>query len=497
MSDEENFLKLRTLHRALTLQWAELCERFLPMTVPDSFWRYSRNESGADPAQGWKLHISATVLSAVRVFETVAPVLSARNVWFKAPASLTELEKLNRGTVYGYSQVGKFITVYPRSTEAAVQLAHELHRLTRRLPCPDVPFDFSYSNDSCVYYRYGAFKSVEIEVSNGERGSALRAPHGNLIPDRRDSPATFNWVPDPFPITNRTTTKQTVTELETTFRAFRAFTQRGKGGVYQAVDLSSDPPRFCVIKQGRRHGEVSWDGRDGRWRVKHEQRVLNSLKRSGIPVPLVYSSFKSKTSGYLVTEFVEGESLEQTLNRRKRRLSIAAALKRSAEVARLLDRIHACGWVWRDCKPGNLIISKNGQLRPLDFEGACLISRPDPLPWSTPGFTPTEARNRFARESQVPEDNYALGVIIYLLFAGRLPNETTPIPLQRMRKNAPAPVCRLVAQLLDTNPRIRPRARTTALRLEAALKLKTSWSNRQLKPPTQISKFWVTSKRIK
>ena len=474
MSQAQTLSKLRNRHRMLNSQWAELCERYLPVTVPDSIWRYSRDESGTDLSQGWKLHISATVLTAVRVFQAVAPLLSTRNIRFKAPASLKELDQLNRGTLYSYSQVGKFITVYPSTTDEAVCLAHDLHKLTRRIACPDVPFDLRYRPDSCVYYRYGAFKSMEVEHSNGTRSNVLRDPDSKLIPDERDSVVIPEWEPNPFPISKRKTTKQQLTELQTTFRVFRAFTQRGKGGVYQAVDMSVDPPRLCVVKQGRRHGEVSWDGRDGRWRVKHEERILTSLRQAGIPVPLVYSSFKSTTSHYLVVEFVEGESLEQWLARRKRRLSIAAALKRSAEVARLVDRIHATGWVWRDCKPANIIISKNGELRPLDFEGGCHVSRPDPLPWSTPGYTPSEARNQFATESQVPEDLYALGVIIYLLFAGRLPDEAALVPLEKKRKNVPPPVSQLVAQLLDKNPRVRPRARTAAWQLEAALKLTTS-----------------------
>ena len=38
--------------------------------------------------------------------------------------------------------------------------------------------------------------------------------------------------------------------------------QRGKGGVYQALDLNVNPPRLCLIKEGRKHGELTWDGRD-------------------------------------------------------------------------------------------------------------------------------------------------------------------------------------------------------------------------------------------
>lgn len=475
MRGHENVLNsIWSSYKLLNSQWTELCERYLPITVPDSIWRYSRDELGTNLTQGWKLHVAATVLSAIRVFEAVAPLLTACNIRFKAPISLNELDQLNRGTLYGYSQVGKFLTVYPQSPEEAAELAHDLHERTRGIPCPEIPFDLRYREDSCVFYRYGAFKTLEIEDVNGTPINAIRDPQGNPIADQRDSVFIPEWAPNPFKCEHRNTRQQQVTKLQTTFRAFRAFAQRGKGGVYQAIDLSVNPARLCVLKQGRRHGEVSWDGRDGQSRVRYEKHVLTTLKRAGLPVPLVYSSFRSRNNYYLVVEFIEGENLEQWLKRRKRRLSIAAALKRSAEVAHLVARIHAAGWVWRDCKPSNLILTKSGEVRPLDFEGACRLSEPDPLPWGTPGYTPPQTQNHFRRESQLPEDLYALGVIIYLLFAGRLPDEAAPVTLEKMRKNVPESIRQLVAQLLDLKPGVRPSARTAAQRLETALRLRTS-----------------------
>ncbi len=465
MREQHSLRNLRTRHRVLNSKWADLCDSYLPISPPGSIWRYSRAELPADPAQGWKLHIAATVLSAVQVMEAVAPLLTERRVLFKGPRSLGELDELNRGVIYGYSQVGKFLTVYPQTTEEAVSLARELNRLTREISCPDVPFDLKYGNRGCVYYRYGAFKTMEVEVANGERVKALRDPQGKLVPDVRDADAKPDWCIDPFVVQTKRRQAR-ATPLHHIFKAFKALAQRGKGGVYQAVDLSATPPRFCVIKQGQRHGEVSWDGRDGRWRVKQEKRVLTSLQRRGISVPHVYSAFGSGKNYYLVVEFIEGETLDHWLRRRRRRLSIPAALQRSLEVAQLLARVHAAGWVWRDCKPANIIVAKGGELRPLDFEGACPINRPDPLPWSTPGFMAPEIKNSVGPRQWRPQDLYALGVIIYFLLAGRLPEERS---LESMRKNVPEAVSELVAELLNSDPRRRPRAGVVVRRLKAAL----------------------------
>ncbi|MDX6385567.1 MAG: hypothetical protein QOK48_3140 [Blastocatellia bacterium] len=455
----------------LNAGWEELCKRYLPVVSSSTIWRQSRPFLPRDPEQGWKLHIPATVLTANRVMQILAPFLSDEDVLYKAPASLRELSRLNSGVFYGYSQVGKFLTVYPQSNHDAVRLANQLYKLTRRMPAPAVPFDLRYRADGCVYYRYGAFRILEMPEAGGTSSYAIRDPEGNLIPDRRESPpATPGWVSDPFPHAHRSRPRPaSETPLKTTFKAFRALTQRGKGGVYQAVDLSSSPPRLCVLKEGRKHGEVTWDGRDGFWRVRHEGHVLAALHAAGLNVPRVYRSFKAGQNYFLALEFIEGESLAARLGRRKRKLTVKAALKIAAELARIVAGIHAAGWAWRDCKPNNFIITESGELRPLDFEGACELGRSDPLPWSTPDYAPPEIQQPFSGQSRLPEDLYALGATIHLLLIGRPPGSTfVPLRNKNRRREIPAGLVRLINQLLDPDPSQRPPALSAAQRLESA-----------------------------
>jgi hypothetical protein len=458
----------RGLADALCGEWERLCADYLPLAREGSIWRYSRPPAPDDAGQGWKLHVSATVLTANEVLKRVAAPLRECGAQFKGPSSLRELQRINSGLFYGYSQVGKFITVYPRSAEEAVSLARLLHGLTRRLPAPSVPFDHPFRPGSSVFYRYGSFKRLEIENGDGTRTHAVRDPDGRLVADVRESASAPAWVSNPFGRGAGVRAAQPAeSPLATTYRAFKALTQRGKGGVYKALDLSVCPPRVCILKEGRAHGEVGWDGRDGRWRARHEGRALSALRSAGVDVPRVYSSFEAGGNYYLVTEYVEGESFQSLLNRRRRRLSLSQVLEYGSRLSRLLADIHAAGWAWRDCKPANVIVTKGGALRPLDFEGACPAERPDPYPWGTTAFTPPPAVG--APQSCADGDLYALGAVVYLLLTGRLPQPPATVPVEKLRRGVPARVRRVLSELLNTDPRGRPDASSVAEELGAAL----------------------------
>jgi len=460
----------RRLQQIKETLWAELCERHLPVVHPGSIWRHNREILPSDPAQGWKLHIAATLPNACWVLQTVAPLLRRRGVLWKAPVSLDEVAKLNAGIYYGYSQVGKFLTIYPRDTAEALLLARRLHEPTRKMSAPTIPFDLKYRADGCVYYRYGAFKRLAVGA-DAKSESAICNPEGNLIVDKRDSLiGKPDWVDDPF-ITRRSRQpkRDSNSQLRTTFKVFRAMAQRGKGGVYQAIDLSVMPPRLCILKEGRKDGEVDWQGRDGFWRANHEVVVLRALNGAGVGAPAVYSSFKAEKNYYIAAEFIDGEDLEKWLHRKKRRLAISAAMKLGIEIADLVSRIHSAGWVWRDCKPRNIIRSIDRRLRPIDFEGACPVNQPDQFPFGTTTYIAPETHDQFHGQSRLPEDLYALGVTLFILFTGRPPDIAIPGP-ERLRRNLPKAVGRLIGQLMHADPKRRPNAQSAVRRLKTALK---------------------------
>src|SRR5207253_6517940 len=139
-----NMARRRSTSELQQRSWDELCAEYLPFTDGDSIWRYSRTSGEGDLDQGWKLHVSATILNAPQILGRIAPLLIDCGVQFKAARSLDDVVNLNSGLHDAYSQVGKIITIYPRHDDEAVHLAKSLHKRTYRFKAPAVPFDLRF-----------------------------------------------------------------------------------------------------------------------------------------------------------------------------------------------------------------------------------------------------------------------------------------------------------------------------------------------------------------
>ena len=393
--------------------WRRLCRIYLPITCPHSIWRVSRRRNDEDPAQGWKLHVSASILSACDVLRMVGPYLRRRGVLFKGPRSLNELVKLNAAVTSEFSQVGKFITVYPWSNKAAVEIAQILHALTLRFEAPIVPYDERFRQGSCVYYRYGAFSGPLLKFR--ERSSlAIRTSDGRVIVDRREPDAAVpHWLVDPFRngISNRR--RESVTPLETDYERYQAVIQRGRGGVYRAVDISSGGRSICIIKEGRRHGEIDWFGRDGYDRIKREAEFLRSVSRTVTGVPRLRRTFRANGYYYLVEDMIRGKSLQSVITSRQP-ISRNRLFGYCTSMVQIVSDIHAAGWAWRDCKPDNFLCENKNRLTAIDFERACRMSAPDPLTLATRGYI---RRKRGGTLEQI--DLFALGTSLMQVIARR------------------------------------------------------------------------------
>jgi hypothetical protein len=457
-------IRPETIARKLEGEWRQLCQSHLPIRPASSMWWYNRKGNRADPRQGWKLHVSATILSACAIFRSIVPCLLRHQVMFKAPRSLKELQQLNAGVFYGFDQVGKFVTVYPPSTGSAVELAEELDRLTAHQPAPVIPYDEPLRPGSCVYYRYGQFKFDQQKNGETKSGLTIVRPDGRLVPDRREPGAAVPpWLADPFQPKAPAPASARLTPLETSFGNFEALVQRGRGGLYRALDFSTTPAKTCIIKEGRRHGETDWLGRDGFDRIKREMEFLKKVSPLVKAVPRVSRTFRANHGFYLVMEHIPGKSLQAVITSRER-ISPRRMVRYCSHMARVVADLHSAGWVWRDCKPANFLCRPNHELRAVDFESACRMNAPDSLWIETPGyFVP-------GRTAANPEadDLYALGASIAQLVLRTAQPPAPPVffKSQIPQASLPPEFAKVTRSLLDLEPGRRPSAHAVALIME-------------------------------
>ncbi|MGA2248431.1 MAG: lipopolysaccharide kinase InaA family protein [Verrucomicrobiota bacterium] len=453
-----------TIARKLEGEWRQLCQSHLPIRPAGSMWWYNRKGNRADPCQGWKLHVSATILSACAIFRSIFPCLLRHRVMFKAPRSLKDLQQLNAGVFYGFHQVGKFVTIYPPSTGAAVELAEELDRLTAHQPAPVIPYDEPLRPGSCVYYRYGQFQFAQKRNGGTKSTLTIVRPDGRLVPDRREPGAAVpRWLADPFQRKAPAPAPAKLTKLETSFGDFEALVQRGRGGLYRALDFSTMPAKTCIIKEGRRHGETDWLGRDGFDRIKREMEFLKKVSPLVHAAPRVIRTFRANHGYYLVMEHIPGKSLQAVITSRER-ISARRTLRYCLQMARILADLHSAGWAWRDCKPANFLCRPNHELLAVDFESACRMNQPDSLWIETPGYF---APRRTVANPEA-DDLYALGASIaqLVLRTAQPPAPGVFLKSKTSQPGLPTTFVQVTKSLLELEPCRRPGARVVALMLE-------------------------------
>jgi serine/threonine-protein kinase len=156
---------------------------------------------------------------------------------------------------------------------------------------------------------------------------------------------------------------------------------------------------------------------------------------------------------WLVLEHVEGVTLDVLLQRSVR-LTPAAACAVALELARALDHAHSHGIVHRDVQPRNVLLSRRGHVKLINFAVAVderLPTAPELLDGSTayggPAYMSPE---QILGEAADPRsDVFSLGVVLYEALAGRRPFDAPDqrSATQRIRHDAPPPLGRAVPGL--------------------------------------------------
>src|ERR1044071_602214 len=111
-------------------------------------------------------------------------------------------------------------------------------------------------------------------------------------------------------------------------------------------------------------------------RFEREAQILASLNHPNIAA--IYGLERAESIPFLVLELVEGETLDQKIDRGAIPLDESLAIAR--QIADALDAAHAKGVVHRDLKPANVAITGDGVVKVLDFGLAQAMDRRRPPP---------------------------------------------------------------------------------------------------------------------
>jgi serine/threonine-protein kinase len=196
--------------------------------------------------------------------------------------------------------------------------------------------------------------------------------------------------------------------------------QGGMGSVWQA-ERSDGRYQGTVAVKLLNPGLV---GREGETRFRREASILARLRHPHI-AHLIDAGVSSFGHPYLVLERVEGEHIDAYCD--ARRLDVWARVRLFVDVLHAVAHAHANLVVHRDIKPSNVLVDAAGRVKLLDFgiaklleseEGAETVTR-DGAAALTPEYAAPEQLT--GGTITTATDVYALGVLIYILLAGRHP----------------------------------------------------------------------------
>ena len=150
-----------------------------------------------------------------------------------------------------------------------------------------------------------------------------------------------------------------------------------------------------------------------------EVRAIGRLQHQNIVS--VYDAGMGDYEGYMVMEFVRGQSLLQRL-KQNNKLPVDEALHITIQVCHALRYAHAKNIVHRDIKPSNIMLAEDGQVKLVDFGISHIQSVDDanvPGLMGTPSYMAPELVH--AKSPDQLSDLFSVGVVLYEMVSGKLP----------------------------------------------------------------------------
>ncbi len=223
----------------------------------------------------------------------------------------------------------------------------------------------------------------------------------------------------------------------------------GMGEVYLAEDTSLE--RKVAIKI---LGKEFNDDAERLGRFVQEARSASALNHPNILT--IYEITKEKDTNYIVSEYVEGDTVKRIL--KSGRPPLSKALDIAVQTASALATAHEAGIVHRDIKPANIMVRSDGLVKVLDFGIAKIVqtafdqsaqgeaptraqigTEPGVLIGTPRYMSPEQARGRHVDQRS---DIFSFGLVLYELFSGTraFEGEDTMDLVSAILRDEPAPI---------------------------------------------------------
>lgn len=230
----------------------------------------------------------------------------------------------------------------------------------------------------------------------------------------------------------------------------RVLGQGGMGTVYLARQTTLGD-RLVAIKETT----LTLGNADTRQQAgalfRKEAEILASIEHPNLVDVKDY--FEEGDSRFIVMAFVDGETLDEVLERSAMRLRVDQVLGWTDQVCEILTVLHEHNppVFVRDLKPSNIMLDQTGRIRLIDF-GIARVGHPDeatsPLikGVGTSGFAPVE---QLTGSTDGRSDLYALGATVYTLVSGARPPSSAELAAGHVSLTPPSQLNPAVSPQLD------------------------------------------------
>ncbi|ASW52986.1 Stk1 family PASTA domain-containing Ser/Thr kinase [Plantactinospora sp. KBS50] len=190
--------------------------------------------------------------------------------------------------------------------------------------------------------------------------------------------------------------------------------------------------------------------RDATFQMRFRREAQNAASLNHPAIVAVYDTGEEiaptgETIPFIVMEFVNGRTLKEVLAA-EGRLMPRRAMEITADMCAALEFSHRHGIIHRDIKPGNVMLTLNGQVKVMDFgiaralaSGATTMTQTSAVIGTAQYLSPEQARGEAV---DARSDVYAAGCVLFELLCGHPPfvgDSPVSVAYQHVREDPPSP----------------------------------------------------------